>query len=45
MILAAIGHHYHWPRAELEALTDRDARFWHAAAAAFWDQVKQSESG
>ena len=27
-MLAALGQHYHWPRAELEALTARDASFW-----------------
>ena len=32
-MLAAIGGHYHWSRAELEALTAEDAEFYHGAAA------------
>lgn len=32
-MLAAIGGHYHWSRAELEAMTAEDAEFYHGAAA------------
>lgn len=31
-MLAAIGGHYHWSRAELESLTAADATFWLEAA-------------
>jgi hypothetical protein len=33
LILAAIGQHYGWPRADLESLTAADAIFWGQAAA------------
>lgn len=32
-MLAALGGHFGWSRAELEGLTDADAAFWHQAAA------------
>jgi hypothetical protein len=41
VILAAIGRHYGWPRAELEALTEPDARFWHNAAAEYWQRLNK----
>jgi hypothetical protein len=31
-MLAALGQVFHWPRAELEALTAEDAMWWHDAA-------------
>lgn len=40
MILAALGGHFHWSRAELEALTWPDAKFWHEAALEYLEQAK-----
>lgn len=40
-MLAALGQVYHWPRAELEALTAADATWWHDAAAEL--QKQQTE--
>jgi hypothetical protein len=38
--LAAIGANYHWPRADLEALTAGELRFWAAAMAEFIKRVQ-----
>ena len=43
-MLAALGQHFHWPRAELEALTAEDALWWHDAARQLVErQAKQRE--
>jgi hypothetical protein len=34
-MLAAIGRHYGWPRAELETLTGPDMRFWLGCVGAY----------
>lgn len=41
MILAGIGHHYGWPRADLEGLTSTQATFWNNAAAELMQRAKQ----
>lgn len=41
-MLAAIGGHYHWSRAELLSLTDTEARFWHSAAAELHEQSRKT---
>jgi hypothetical protein len=40
LILAGIAAHYHWPKAELDALTAEEAAFWHNAAAAWSERVR-----
>jgi hypothetical protein len=42
--LAALGRWFHWPRAELEALDDRDAAFWTAAMIAAAEAAKDRET-
>jgi len=37
VILAAVGEHYGWPRADLEALTAADLVFYAGAMAALLD--------
>ncbi len=44
-MLAAIAAHYHWSRAELEALDAPTARFWHNAAAALHERVREENGG
>lgn len=36
-MLAALGGHFGWPRAELEALTDEDCKFYTDAVVALDD--------
>ena len=40
-MLAALGQFYHWPRAELEAMTAADAIFWHDAARDLMESQKE----
>lgn len=42
-MLAAIGGHYHWSRAELEALTAADAIFYHNAAAELSRKAQEAD--
>lgn len=41
-MLAALGQHYHWSRAELEGLTAQEAAFWAQAASDFHAVVKKA---
>ena len=43
-MLAGLGHHFGWSRAELEALDDRDALFW-AQAVAEWHEAVKAQQG
>jgi hypothetical protein len=42
--LAALGRWFGWSRAELEALTDRDVRFWTAAMIGAAEAAKGQET-
>ncbi len=41
MILAAIGGHYGWPRADLDGLTAAEAIFWNNAAAEYLRRAQE----
>lgn len=38
-MLAAVGRHYGWPRAELESLTMAELRFWMGTVGQYNDAV------
>ena len=42
-MLAGLGHHFGWSRAELEALTDQDLLFWSKALADWHEAVKAQQ--